>query len=429
LTFPAFAKRAKIRGALPISAAGAFSSILLFRALRRMTSMPRDLCRLRIVALSVSLACGGWGLVEAQTRPIPSGARSSFAAQKGKRSETGSRPRGQSKRPTTLVFVELVTGNEGVGIRAQRWTQVFEKLDVTLTIRRGTPRDKVGVTETKSGGGAVREVHVVGKLDARGRLAFGDRTYTENDADKLAEWLDELREFGGQGTPEKQPVWGLTNQQFKGIHSQLSQPLGEEPKDHTLPEALKLFGFPRELPVQWTQSAEQLLEKREGAAVTQSLSGVSRGTALAALLSEQGLAFRPKRLPDGAIVLSIEPASALREAWPVGWTPVQTAPVLAPKLFSYTMINLDEIELDAVLDAAVDFIGMPILVDKAELASREIDFSKIKVSHPEKRTTWGLALRSLLAQAKSKHELLVDESGRPFLWVTSLNAPRRIKND
>ncbi|HTI50083.1 MAG TPA: hypothetical protein VL475_04000 [Planctomycetaceae bacterium] len=328
----------------------------------------------------------------------------------------------------TLVFVELLTGDEGVGLRAQRWTQIFEKLDVTLTIRRASPRDKPGVTETKSGG-TTREVHILGKLDARGRLVFDDRVYSENDVDKLAEWLEELREFGGQGTPEKQPVWGLTNQQFKVVHGLLSQPLPEDTKDRSIPDALKLFGFPQELPVRLTDSAERRLGEREGATATQSLEGVSRGTALAVLLAEQGLGFRPRRLPDGAIVLSIEPSSVLREAWPVGWAPVQTGPVLAPKLFSYTQINLDEIELDAVLDAAVDFIGMPILVDKAGLAAKDIDLSQIKVSHPEKRTTWGLALRSLLAQAKVKHELLVDEAGHPFLWVTSLSTPRRIKSD
>lgn len=394
-----------------------------------MTVMLRDPIRIPIVMGSFWLAFGGDLLAEAQTRSTAPGTRSGRAFPGERGSETGSRLRGDRKRPTTLIFVELVTGKEGVGIRAHRWTEVFEKLDVTLTIRRGNPRDKPGVTEKKSGSGGLREVHVLGKLDERGRLVFDDRVYTENDAGKLAEWLDELREFGGQGTPDKQPVWGLTNQQFKTIHGILGQPLVDEPKDCTLPEALKRFGFPRELPVQLTKTAERHLHEHEDARATQSLEGVSRGTALAALLGEQGLAFRPKRLPDGEIILSIEPAGEVREAWPVGWPPVQTAPVLAPKLFSFTQINLEEIELDAVLDAAVDFIGMPILVDKAGLAAREIDFSQIKVSHPAKRTTWGLALRSLLGQAKAKHELLVDESGHPFLWVTSLNVPRRIKND
>lgn len=394
-----------------------------------MTVMLRDPIRVPLVVCSLWLMCGGDHLAEAQTRSSPPGTRSGRAVPGERGSGTGSRQRGERKRPTTLIFVELVTGKEGVGIRAHRWTEVFEKLDVTLTIRRGDPRDKPGVTETKSGAGGVREVRVLGKLDARGRLVFDDRVYTENDAGKLAEWLDELREFGGQGTPDKQPVWGLTNQQFKVVHGILSQPLAEEPKDRPLPEALRCFGFPRELPVRLTETAERHIHEHAGGKATQSLEGLSRGTALAALLGEQGLAFRPKRLPDGDIILSIEPAGTVREAWPVGWSPVQRAPVLAPKLFSFTKIHLDEIELDAVLDAAVEFIGMPILVDKAGLAAKEIDFSQIKVSHPEKRTTWGLALRSLLGQAKAKHELLVDESGHPFLWVTSLSVPRRIRND
>lgn len=385
-------------------------------------------------AWTSAILCGSFlafvtgGNIHAQTRPAPTGSKSATVDGKGARTGTKSRATGDRKRPTTLIVMELITGDEGPGIRAQRWTQLLEKLDLTLTIRRATPKDKLGVTEKKTGE-ELRQVYLVGRLDPSGRLLFGERTFTENDVDKLSRWLDELREFGGQGTPQGRPAWGLTKQQFEEIHAALAKPLVSDPLDGDLTAALKLFELPADLPIRLTESAAARLKERDETKVSQSLKGISQGTALAVMLSEHGLGFFPRRLPNGSIQLTVEVLGNLPDPWQVGWPLEQTGPAVAPRLFSFTPIDLEEIELDAVLDAAVDFIGMPILVDRGALAAKEIELSQIKVSHPPKRTTWGLALRTLLAQAKTKFELLCDESGHPFLWVTPISAPRRPQNN
>lgn len=326
--------------------------------------------------------------------------------------------------PATIILMELTTGDEGVGFRAQRWHQVFESLDVLLTIRGGTSRDKHGITEKKLSNGA-RQVHILGKLDQKGRVIVEDRVFAEGDVAKLTRWIDELREYGAQGTPDGQPAWGLTKDQFAAVHEALRQPLRSDPKGEEIAVALKLLQLPADLPVRLSESAAKRLKERDETKVGQSLGTIAQGTALAAMTAEHGLGFRPQRLRDGAIVLSIEPIGELREPWPVGWPLSQPTPTVAPRLFSFTNIDLQEIELDAVLDAAADFIDMPILVDRAGLTAKKIDLAQIKVSHPAKRTTWGLALRRLLAQSKAKFEVLADESGRPFLWVTPNAVPRR----
>lgn len=388
---------------------------------------------LSVVRCFSFLVCGLYlaglsaGVVQAQSRTARTGPKPSAVDGKGAGTSSKSRATGDRKRPTTLISMDLITGNEGVGIRAQRWTPIFEKLDVTLTIRHSTPKDKIGVTEKTSGN--LRQVHLIGRLDPGGRLLFGDRSFGEDDAGKLSAWLDELREFGGQGTPEGRPAWGLTRQQFEEVHAALARPLATDPREGELVMAFKLFELPTDLPIRLSESAAARLKERDETKVGQSLKGISQGTALAAMLSEQGLGFYPRRLPDASIQLSVDVLGSLREPWPVGWPLEQAGPAVAPRMFSFTPIDLEEIELDAVLDAAVDFIGVPILVDRGALAAKEIDLSQIKVSHPPKRTTWGLALRNLLAQAKTKFELLVDESGHPFLWVTPIAAPRRPTNN
>ena len=375
-----------------------------------------------VVACGLSLLLGApadaqVGTAKPKTKPTVVEATPKTAAAK-------SRPAGDKPRLTTIINVELLTGEEGVGLKAQQWGRILEKLDVTHTVRRATPKDKIGITEKKSGD-SIRRVQVVGRLDKSGRLVFDDRVYSEEEADKLAAWFDELRGYGALGSPTGQPVWGLTKQQFGALHDVLRQPLVQDTQDREFAEALKLFAFPPEFPVRLSDAAVKVLQdKGRGATVTQSLSGISRGTALAILLSEQGLCFKPQRLPDASIILSVEPLREPSDAWPVGWPPEHPIPSLAPKLYAQSQIDLTDIELDGVLDAAVDYVGMPILFDRTALAAKQVDLKK-KVSHPGKRTTWGLALRSLLAQVNAKPEILVDESGRPFVWVVPMSAIRR----
>lgn len=378
----------------------------------------------RLITLStLLLVCFSALDVRGQSRPrTPAGAGRSTERPK---TTTSSSSR---NRVSTVISVDLLTGADGNGIRAQRWVQFFEKINVTLTIRQKTPEDKLGVTEKKTTE-TVRHVQVTGRLDNAGRLVFDDRIYTEADSDKLAEWFKDLREYGSQGAPDKQPLWGLTKQQFGTIHEALCHPLADDPKDRPLREAIKLVQLPSTLPLRISESGEKRLQELGDAKVGQSLGEISQGTLLAAMLSEYGLGFRPRRLASGEIELSIVPMSEEKAVWPVGWVGDKPNPALGPKLFSFVPIELDDIELDAVLEAASGVIAMPILTDRASLAKKEIDFTDIKVSHPSKRTTWGLALKNLLGQAKCKSELLIDETGRPFLWVTPLEVPRRTRPD
>ncbi|MFN9372166.1 MAG: hypothetical protein ACK6D3_09825 [Planctomycetaceae bacterium] len=44
---------------------------------------------------------------------------------------------------------------------------------------------------------------------------------------------------------------------------------------------------------------------------------------------------------------------------------------------------------------------------------------------PLRKTTWAQAYDRILGKATCKYELLIDESGRPFVWITSLQTPNR----
>jgi hypothetical protein len=331
----------------------------------------------------------------------------------------------KKKIPSTMLNMELLTIGDGTALKARQWMETLSKMDVTVTIRPGRPTEKIEVTERKAGG-TLRTVMIRGMLDSKGQLLFPDQVFTENETGKLATWLDELRTYGAQGNPDGRPAWGLTKEQFGAIHSALKKPLTFEPGEMELIKVVEKLEFPADIPLRFSPEATRVLKDRGASAtVSQSLKGVSQGTALAVMLHDQGLAFRPRRLPDATIELSVMAADEAGGVWPVGWPRVQPRPETAPALFAIKAIDLEDEPLDGILEAAAGVIGIPILIDRPALQSKGIDLGEVKITHPRKRTTWITALTSFTYNAKAKFEILIDEAGKPFLWVTPLAAPAR----
>jgi len=334
------------------------------------------------------------------------------------------------KTPNTMINVELLTVGDGVGLRAREWQEILSKMDVTLTIRTGRSNEKPEVSERKAGG-TLRTVMLRGILDNKGRLIFPDQVFATSDSGKLAAWLDELRTYGAQGNPDGRPAWGLTKEQFGVIYAALKKPLAFDPRDFDLNKALQKFELPGEHPLKFTASAARLLN--QGPKLSQSghtLQAISQGTGLAILLREQGLGFRPRRLPDGTVELTVSPLEEGGEVWPVGWPPQETGPETAPALFEFRTIDLeDEVPLDEVLEAASDQLGIPIAIDRHSMDAKGIDLAQVKITHPRKRTTWITALNSFTFKAKAKFEVLIDEAGKPLIWVTPLATPPRKAKD
>lgn len=396
------------------------------------------------ISLLLALAFSGGGRLEAQSAPgglrLPPAKKPGVGAARGGTSNRAAENPGsdggasrsnssRKKAPNTIINMELITVGDGVGLRAREWMEILGKLDVTLTVRAGRANEKLDTTERKAGG-TLRTVMVKGFLDNKGQLIFTEQIFTQNDTGKLSAWLDELRTYGAQGNPDGRPAWGLTKEQFGAIHAALKKPLAFDPKDVELSKVLAKFELPGEYPLKLTASAAKLLEGPGAPArVGQSLKGLSQGTALAVLLGEQGLGFRPRRLPDATVELTVLPVENSADVWPVGWPRLQSPPETAPALFEIKTIDLEDEPLDEILEAVSGVIGIPILIDRHALEAKGIDIAQVKISHPRKRTTWITALNSFTYKAKSKFEVLIDEAGKPFVWVTPLANPARTQKD
>ena len=325
----------------------------------------------------------------------------------------------------TLLNVELIVGKEGGALSAQEWGQTFEQLGVAVRIRQQLLDDKPEVKEKMLG--TIRQVTVIGRLDRSGRIVFPDRAFGRSEARKLNDWLDELKAYGAQGAPTGKPLWGLSEAQFASIYGALAKKVTTEVEGGSLSEALAKVGVPEKYPVRLMASSREWLQKEYPRlpTVRNRLAGISLGTALAILTNEYGLGFRPLRTPDGQLELAIEPLKTTQDVWPVGWDLKLTRQKTAPKLFELVPVELEDVKLVDVLAAVEEKTSIPVRLDHYRIEGKGIDLDEVIVSYPMRQTSWSLLLRGVTTPSKLTRRLQIDELGRPFLWVTTLEPGRQ----
>jgi hypothetical protein len=320
----------------------------------------------------------------------------------------------------TRISVELFSGDETAGFQSQRWTSAFEHAGVTLRIRSEMPGDKLSIHEKQYG--KYREVSVVGRLETNGSLTFQGHVFKSNEVSALAEWLAELKSYGAQGTPRGKALWGLSSDQFDSLFRTLGSPVEQEVADQPLEDALRGIGLPERYPFRLSYAAKQVIAAAPRARSRLQLRGFSQGTALALLLSQYGLGFRPERTPAGKIELVAVPADDAQSLWPIGWDHLEgTSPVsIAPKLFQQTLVELKDQKLGDVLDAIGQKTETPVLLDYAKIAARGLDVGSVSVTVEKRRYAWVSLLTRITSPSFLTTKICCDEARKPFVWVTPL---------
>src|SRR4029079_6810856 len=114
------------------------------------------------------------------------------------------------------------------------------------------------------------------------------------------------------------------------------------------------------------EAARELAQKPERQhPLRHEVRGLSRGTALAVVLADYGLGFRPLRTPAGAIELVAEPLENLKKPWPIGWPLDKNRPrnETAPALFAQVTAGFNDLPLADVLSAVENASGTRVIVD------------------------------------------------------------------
>jgi len=320
-------------------------------------------------------------------------------------------------RGEVLLELELIAPRLGINqLNAQRWGTFLRDQGEIVRVRERLASDKIEVTEHSRG--TFRLVKVYAELDRDGKLHVPGHVFELNKPEEITAWLKELKTYGAQGSPEGQPLWGLGAPRFKELYASLAKPVEVPLQGQPLDEALKALQPPEPLRLKSERSAADLLLKQGRTLVADEVQGLSQGTALAGVLIQFGLGFRPVRTPENEIELVIEPLSNLTDPWPVGWDidPLTPRNQIAPELYEIVQTGFEGIPREQVLQEIARKTKTPIIINRPACAAREIDLMSL-ANYPSKRTGWALILQGVVRQAGLTHSLRHDEGGRPVIVV------------
>jgi hypothetical protein len=313
------------------------------------------------------------------------------------------------------VELEVFTDERVPITGRQEWLRQLSEVGVSnLRIRAKQADDKVGM-EIR-GTGADRVCVVTGMLDSKNELVLPGGRYPLSQAAAAARWL---RTVGEQGPdkPSEHAAFGLSTQQLERVRKELAEPLELSTRGKDRAEIARQIVGKLALPVRLEGSA---LDAMQGHTVAEELTGLSVGTALAAVLRPAGLCLVPRAGTSGRCEIAVVPLREARQAWPVGWPPDRPVPEVLPTLFESFNANIDNVPIDRVLDAIGQRLKVPVLYDRYAMARHGADAGKTTVRSPKSRTTYHNLLRKVLSQARWTYEVRVDEAGQPFVWVTTM---------
>jgi len=336
----------------------------------------------------------------------------------------GQRPSASPTAPRRSIEIEVGVSGRVSSLKMQSWSERLAGLKVDhIRIRQALPDDKISISEQEIGRASM--VRVFGMLDDRGRLNVPGHTFSEQDSQGLAQWIDDLRRYGPKGSPVGKPAWGLSDDQLAALRKSLSVPATAS-EGETLAQLMERFAAETHLEVAFEAGAPEPREVPDHAtAIPSDAKGLSWGTWMAFVLAERDLALEPERTPGDTVRLRIAPADVIVDPLPLGAPPPVRNVKLVPKLFEFITFEISNVPLSTVLAEVETRLGVPILVDRPALRYAGIDPDQLLVSLPPKRGTWLTNLRKVMFQGKLSSELRVDEAGTPFLWVTTLKTPVR----
>jgi hypothetical protein len=330
-------------------------------------------------------------------------------------SQTGEKPARPAEPSNTSLHIDLFASDPTQALQSQSWGRVFDQLGHRIRIRTGGVEDEPRLSETMRG--PLRTVTLVGRLDRHGTLTFPGRTFKTGDDRALKEWLEELQSYGAQGSPLGQPRWGLNAEQFQGLFTSLSEVVKTDVTGLPLIDVVRSFGFGIDIPLRIHDSVADRWSDRLVA--QQDVRRLTRGSALAVLLNDHGLCFRPLRTPSGTIDLVVLDKPHIPDAWPLGWEPRPdvSRKDYAPTLFSFSPIGFLDRPVTETLAAAREQTGCAVVVDTPGLLRQEIDLSTKIYGVPEKMTAWVLVLPAALTGTGALPQIRIDEAGKGFILV------------
>ena len=305
------------------------------------------------------------------------------------------------------VKFELTVDRGAPLTASHHWMKILRAMPVSgVKIRNGSAAD-ASIEEF------IGTLTVHGIITRSSELIVPGRSFSRSEKSILKKWIEDLRD--GKLNSNRDSTFGLTTDQLLAIRERLSiaynKPTREKHSHRIVQKISQRIAIPLHLP----SAAQKHFD--QGDDVPDELEGISCGTALAAVLRSLGLVFTPQKVGN-RWELFVADSRDVEDSWPIGWPAKQKTHELVPKLMEFLTAEINDVKLLEALSAIQEKTQLPMLFDHHGMAQHEIEPAHIRISVPARRTMYTRLLRQILFQAKLKSELRVDESGKPFLWVS-----------
>lgn len=299
----------------------------------------------------------------------------------------------------------------------QRWNEVLGQAGFD-SVRLGGLKNVEGPKiEPFAGiGGPSYKVH--GLLAKGNQLIVPSGRFGLADRAAIATWVAKLRTSGPPLKPgEKPPPFGLPAATLDGVRRDLARIADFTTQNRTPTEVINELANRLGYQVTADAAVADVLGRAEK--VPGELKGLACGTVAAAVLRREGLSLVPTATKTGGVEYQVVRAAAGQDVWPVGWPPEKPIPELLPDLFTLRNVKIDNVTAAQLLQVVADRLKLPMLFDEQAMVLKKLDPSKVQVTIPEGKLGYEAVLDRAMFQAGTKHEVRVDDAGRPFLWITS----------
>jgi hypothetical protein len=308
-----------------------------------------------------------------------------------------------------IVFEPSLSANA----TAQKWTSVLGDLGLaSVRFRPLQNGDQVAIKSAGTGDSAVH--HVTALMNNRGVLVTPGGQFAISDTEKLKKWLADVAAHGG--APVTKTPFDLPPAQFDQIKRSLSAPISFSTKGQRPEKVIEQIRSALPLPLAIDPAVAQSLAADDP--VRDELQSLSVGTALAAIARPAGAVLLPQ-MSRNAPALTLTMPQKNGDAWPIGWPPdVKDESKIIPKLFDFTHVDIDGVPASHALDAIAAYLSVPLLFDANNMVRQRIDLKK-PVKIPAGQSFYRHILDRVLFQLGLKAEVRLDDTGNPFLWITT----------
>lgn len=326
----------------------------------------------------------------------------------------------ESEAPNrTLDIVVLIQPQPSYRVKAQEWGRVFQELGYSVRFRE--PRASEALRIEDQDRDDFLATQVVAAMEASGSIQIGGQKFDINNTKQLTLALEEIKRHGAKGPPNSNPTWGLTDEQFKEVTRILGVPVENSVELQSSILAIESIGLPGNMRMKFTEAARQqaLAKRPDSAPETIELQGFTKGASIAIILAQYGLGFRPKFVAPGHYDLEIDRGNESSNLWPIGWKPEQSFSEILPAYFRAIPLDVEDVEVNALVGAITDKLGMPYFSSASELASKNLDINSLKYTRKNARISPARLLTSVGDKFELGFDIRVDEAGKMFLWVTT----------